>query len=98
MGRGVPRPGRGCAVTADAAPIPLAARFGHDFTQVLIYVEPADDMNAVAQKVAAEVVGKRVRARDASMVVFFDGRAVPMTATVTEVGMGRMDYVSVDYV
>jgi hypothetical protein len=85
-------------VTQDTAPIPLAARFGHDFTQVLIYVEPTDDMNAVAQKVAAEVVGKRVRAQDAHMVVFFDGRRMPVDTTVADVGMGRMDFISVDYV
>lgn len=85
-------------MTQDTAPIPLAARFGHDFTQVLIYVEAGDDMNAVAQKVAAEVVGKRVRAQDAPMVVFFDGRKMPVDTTVAAEGMGRMDYISVDYV
>jgi hypothetical protein len=85
-------------MTPDSGPIPVAARFGHDFTQVLIYIEPADDMAAVAQKVAAEVVGKRVRHRDAPMEVFYDGHKVPTSTTVGELGVGRMDFISVDYV
>jgi hypothetical protein len=49
--------------------VPINAKFGDDFVTQLVVVLDTDTMREVAAKVAHHVVGKRLPARDADMVV-----------------------------
>jgi toluene monooxygenase system protein B len=77
--------------------VPLTGAFRGDFVVQLVPVEDTDTMNVVAEKVAAHAVGLRVAPRDAPMVVLHNGEAVADDTTVTEAGIGPMDFVEVRY-
>ena len=78
--------------------IPINAKFGDDFVMHVVVVTSADTMAEVAQKVAHHAVGKRVSPQPRDMVVYYEGRAVAATTTVTEAGIQRLQHVFVDYV
>lgn len=77
--------------------VPLTGAFRGDFVVQLVPVEDTDTMNVVAEKVAAHAVGLRVAPRDAPMVVLHNGEPVADPTTVTEAGIGPMDFVEVRY-
>ena len=79
-------------------PVPINARFDDDFVTQLVVVLDTDTMRDVAAKVAHHVVGKRLPARDADMVVRYQGRELPSDMTVTEAGIEPLQNVYVDWV
>ena len=79
-------------------PVPINAKFDDDFVTQLVVVLDTDTMREVATKVAQHVVGKRQPARDASMVVRYQGRNLPLDITVTEAGITPLQNVYVDWV
>ena len=79
-------------------PVPINAKFDDDFVTQLIVVLDTDTMREVAVKVAHHVVGKRLPARDAEMVVSYQGRELPSDMTVTEAGIKPLQNVYVDWV
>jgi hypothetical protein len=60
-------------------------------------VPDTDTVDQAAQKVAAQVVGRRVSLRDAGLVVRHDGRVVPGDVTVAESGISALDMVNVGW-
>ena len=82
----------------DPQPIPINAKFDDDFVTQLVVVLDTDTMREVATKVAQHVVGKRQPARDADMVVRYQGRSLPPNMTVAEVGITPLQNVYVDWV
>jgi toluene monooxygenase system protein B len=78
-------------------PVPINAKFDDDFVTQLVVVLDTDTMREVAAKVAHHVVGKRLPARDADMVVRYQGRELPSDVTVTEAGIEPLQDVYVDW-
>jgi toluene monooxygenase system protein B len=78
-------------------PVPINAKFDDDFITQLVVVLETDTMREVAAKVARHVVGKRQPARDADMVVRYQGRSLPPHITVAEAGITPMQNVYVDW-
>src|SRR6516165_251462 len=68
-------------------PVPINAKFDDDFVTQLVVVLDTDTMREVAAKVAHHAVSKRLPARDADMVVRYQGRELPSDMTVTEAGI-----------
>ena len=79
-------------------PVPINAKFDDDFVTQLVVVLDTDTMREVAAKVAHHVVGKRLPARDADMVVRYQGRELPSDMTVTEAGIEPLQNVYVGWV
>lgn len=79
-------------------PVPINARFEGDFVTQLVVVFDTDTMREVAAKTAHHVVGKRLPARDADMVVSYQGRKLPPDMTVAEAGIAPLQNVFVDWV
>ena len=82
----------------DPQSVPINAKFDDDFVTQLVVVLDTDTMREVAAKVAQHVVGKRQPARDAGMVVRYQGRNLPPDITVTEAGITPLQNVFVDWV
>lgn len=83
---------------ADPQPVPINARFDDDFVTQLVVVLDTDTMREVAAKVAHHVVGKRLPARDADMVVRYQGHDLAPDVTVAEAGIVPLQNVYVDWV
>jgi toluene monooxygenase system protein B len=81
----------------DPRSIPINAKFDDDFITQLVVVLDTDTMREVAAKVALHVVGKRQPARNAGMVVRYQGRSLPPDITVAEAGIGPLQNVYVDW-
>jgi toluene monooxygenase system protein B len=81
----------------DPRSVPINAKFGDDFITQLVIVLETDTMREVAAKVAQHVVGKRQPARDAGMVVRYQGRSLPPEITVAEAGIAPLQNVYVDW-
>jgi len=81
----------------EGQPVPINAMFEGDFVTQLVLVLDTDTVDAAAQKVAAQVVGRRVAPRDAGLAVRHAGRAVPGDLTVAEAGIGPLDVVFVGW-
>ena len=77
--------------------IPINAMFADDFITQLVFVLDTDTMRDVAAKVAHHVVGKRQPARDAGMVVRYQGRSLAPDITVAEAGIAPLQNVFVDW-
>jgi toluene monooxygenase system protein B len=77
--------------------VPINAKFVDDFVTQLVIVLETDTMRDVAAKVAQHVVGKRQPARDADMVVRYQGRNLPPDITVAEAGIAPLQNVYVDW-
>jgi toluene monooxygenase system protein B len=77
--------------------LPITAAHRDDFVVLVVPVEDTDTMAQVAEKVAAHTVGIRVAPREAPLKVLFKGQVQPDHATVTEAGIGLMDFVEVFY-
>lgn len=83
---------------SEPQPVPINALFGMDFVTLLVVVLSTDTMAEVSEKVAANVVGKRIARRDADMAVYYQDRRVPGELTVEQAGIAPMQFVFVDYV
>jgi toluene monooxygenase system protein B len=81
----------------DPQSIPINAKFDDDFITQLVFVLDTDTMRDVAAKVAQHVVGKRQPARDAGMVVRYQGRSLLPDITVAEAGITPLQNVYVDW-
>lgn len=81
----------------EPAAVPINAKFADDFVTQLVVVLGTDTMREVAAKVARHVVGKRLPARDAGMVVRYQGRSLPPDMTVAEAGIAPLQNVYVDW-
>lgn len=79
------------------AMVPLTAAFRGDFVVQLVPVEDTDTMEQVAEKVAAHAVEMRVAPKESSMEVVFNGEALSSEVTMTDAGIGPMDFVEVRY-
>jgi toluene monooxygenase system protein B len=82
----------------DPQPVPVNAKFEGDFVTQLVVILDTDTMREVAVKVAHHVVGKRLPARNADMVVSYQGRELPPDMTVTEASIALFQNVFVDWV
>lgn len=82
---------------AQGQPVPINAMFQDDFVTQLALVLDTDTIDEAAQKVAAQVVGRRVPARDAGLVVRFEGKVVPGDISVAQSGIGPLDIVNVGW-
>lgn len=80
------------------ATIPLQVSFRGDFVVQLVPVEDSDDMATVAEKIAHHAVNLRVAEQDAPKAVWHNDKQLPPEMTVTEAGIGVMDYVEAGYV
>ncbi len=76
---------------------PLTAVFHNDFVVLLVPVDDGDSMEAVAQKVAAHTINRRLRPRNAPMRVKYNGKVLPQDVTVTGAQMEPMGFVEVFY-
>jgi hypothetical protein len=83
---------------SEPQPVPVNALFGMDFVSLLVVVLTTDTMAQVSEKVAANVVGKRVARREAEMAVYYKDERVPREWTVAQAGIAPMQFVYVDYV
>lgn len=83
---------------SEPQPIPINALFGMDFVSLLVVVLPTDTMTEVGEKVAANVVGKRIARRHADMAVYYRDQRIPPEWTVEEAGIKPMQFVYVEYV
>jgi hypothetical protein len=79
-------------------PIPINALFGMDFVTLLVVVSSADTMVEVSQKVAANVIGKRIAPRNAELAVYYRDRVIPKDWTVERAGIRPLQFVFVDYI
>jgi toluene monooxygenase system protein B len=82
---------------AEPQPVPINAMFQDDFVTQLAVVLDTDTMDEVAAKVAHHVVGRRQPDRGLPMVVRYQGKVVPATTTVADVGFGPMHNVYVEW-
>lgn len=73
------------------------AIFADDFTEVLVFINAADTMLEVAEKVAEHAENLRVRPTGLPKVVYFEEREMLDTCTVAEAGIEQMDHIRVDY-
>jgi hypothetical protein len=83
---------------SEPQPVPINALFGSDFVTLLVVVLATDTMAQVSEKVADNVVGKRVARRNAEMAVYYRDVQVPKDSTVEQAGISPMQFVFVDYV
>jgi hypothetical protein len=90
--------GKGDQAMSAPQPVPINALFGMDFVSLLVVVLTTDTMAEVTEKVAANVVGKRIPRRDAEMAVYYRDERVPRERTVAQAGIAPMQFVYVDYV
>lgn len=84
-------------VPAEGQPVPINAMFQDDFVTQLVLVLDTDTIDQAAQKVAAQVVGRRVKRRDVGMVVRYEGKALPGHMTVAESGIAPLGIVNVEW-
>ncbi len=84
-------------VPAGGEPVPINAMFQDDFVTQLVLVLDTDTMDQAVEKVAAQVVGRRVKGRDAGMVVRWDGRVLPGHMTLAQSGIAPLDTVNVEW-
>jgi hypothetical protein len=82
----------------DPRPVPINALFGSDFVSLLVVVLSTDTMAQVSEKVAANVVGKRIARRKAEMAVYYRDQRVPKDWTVEQAGITERQFVLVDYI
>jgi toluene monooxygenase system protein B len=78
-------------------PVPINALFIGDIVTQLVFVLETDTIAQVAEKVAEHSVGIRVARRDAPMVVYFNGAALPMNETVAGAGIQALECLTVRY-
>ena len=83
---------------SDPQPVPINAKFDDDFVTQLVVVLDTDTMREVAAKVAHHVVGKRLPARDADMVVRYQGHILSADLTVAEAGIAPLQNVYVGWI
>jgi toluene monooxygenase system protein B len=77
--------------------VPLQAAFRGDFAVLLVPVNDEDTMETVAQKVAYQVIHRRLPPQDAPMRVQYNDRVLPTDQTVAQAGLSPMSFVEVFY-
>jgi toluene monooxygenase system protein B len=77
--------------------LPINALFVGDIVTQLVFVLETDTIAELAGKVAEYTVGVRVTRRDAPMIVYFNGEALPMSETVAGAGIQALQCVTVQY-
>jgi Toluene-4-monooxygenase system protein B (TmoB)/Methane/Phenol/Toluene Hydroxylase len=90
-------PAKTSGAVSDGRPVPVNAMFEDDFVTQLVVVLDADTVDQAAQKIAAQVVGRRVLPRDGRLVVRLEGRVVPGDVTVAQSGISALDIVNVGW-
>ncbi len=83
---------------SEPQPIPVNALFGMDFVSLLVVLLPTDTMTEVGEKVAANVVGKRIARRNAALAVYYQEKLVPNEWTVEQAGIKSKQFQFVEYV
>ncbi len=78
-------------------PVPINAKFDNDIVTQMVLVLDTDTVEEAARKVAHHVVGRRIRPRDAGLVLRVDGKSLPGGLTVAEAGIGPLDTVQVGW-
>jgi hypothetical protein len=78
-------------------PIPVNALFEGDLVTLLVLLLSTDTVAEAAEKVASVVVGQRVAARDAPLVLSYAGRDVAPDQTVAEAGITPLSEVFVRF-
>lgn len=96
QGKGRPD-GQGADPRPGGQPVPINAKFGNDFVTLLVLVLDTDTLEEAARKVAHHVVGRRIRPRDAGLVLRVDGKPLSSSLTVAEAGIGPLDSVFVGW-
>lgn len=81
----------------EGQPVPINAKFDNDFVTLLVLVLDTDTLEEAAIKVAHHVVGRRIRPRDAGLVLRVDGKPLPSSLTVAEAGISPLDTVYVGW-
>lgn len=78
---------------------PIYGRFVGDFIPHLVAVDTEDNMDAVAEKVAVHSVARRVPGRDepGGYDVYLDGRLIPASTTLGELGLVPLQWVDVAF-
>lgn len=82
---------------AEPALVPLNAVFADDFLEILVPVMSNNTMAEVAAAVAHHVEGVRLPERPGEKIVYFGGKAIEASLTVSQAGIGPLDHVRVDY-
>lgn len=77
--------------------VPVNALFGADAVAQVVLLMSDDTAARAAEKVAHHAVGRRVRAREADLVLYHDGRPVAPSTTVRQAGIAPRSFVYVDY-
>jgi toluene monooxygenase system protein B len=83
---------------SEPEPVPINALFGTDFVSLVVVVLTTDTMAQVSEKVAANVVGKRIARRAAEMAVYYKDERIPPEWTVAQARIAPMQFVYVEYV
>jgi Toluene-4-monooxygenase system protein B (TmoB) len=78
-------------------PVPVIAVFGSDVVAQLVLLMSDDTVARSAAKVAHHSVGRRVRPREASLVLYHQGRMADPSTTVSQAGIVPGSFVYVDY-
>jgi Toluene-4-monooxygenase system protein B (TmoB) len=78
---------------------PIYGRFVGDCVALLVAVDTDDTMEVVAEKVAVHCVGPRlpVPAEPPGYDVYLDGRLVPPTTRLAELGIAPLQWLDVAY-
>lgn len=79
------------------ATVPLQAVFRGDFALLLVSVDDQDTMEVVAQKVAYQVIHRRLPPQDARMRVRFDNQVLRPDQTVAQAEIPPMSFVEIFY-
>jgi len=78
-------------------PVPVNAVFGSDAVAQVVLFMSDDSVARAAEKVAQHSVGRRVRARDGTLVLYHEGVAADPGVTVEAAGIAPRSFVYVDY-
>lgn len=73
--------------------LPLSATFDGDIVSLLVAVDDQDTAEAVGQKIAHHVVGRRVAARQAPVRIRLAGRTLDPGEGIGQAGAGPLDHV-----
>ena len=80
-----------------AHPVPVNAVFGTDVLAQVVFLMSDDTADEAARKIAHHAIGRRVRALEATLALYHDGREVVSTATLGQAGIAPLAFVYVDY-
>jgi toluene monooxygenase system protein B len=79
------------------ARVPLQAAFRGDFVTLLVLVDDEDTMDVVAQKVAHQVINRRLSPESLRLRVRYNQQVLSRDQTVAQAGIRPMSFVEVFY-